>query len=246
VSVKQALVTGASRGIGAAAALALARNGFRVWLHYRAREDAAHQVARTIVERGGPEPILARFDLADRKGASEAVQALIEQHGTPDALVLAAGITHSALFALTSDKEWDEVIATNLGGLLAVGRPIVKSMLRVRAGRIVVVSSVVAHLGNAGQVAYAATKGGLSSAALSLARELAPRGITVNVVAPGLVDTEMLRGAPIERLLAGVPAGRLGRPSEVAHVIQYLCREESGCLTGQVVHVDGGMSLQSS
>ena len=203
-------------------------------------------MSRTIVERGGPEPILARFDLADRKGASEAVQALIEEHGTPDALVLAAGITHSALFALTSDKEWDEVIATNLGGLLAVGRPIVKSMLRVRAGRIVVVSSVVAHLGNAGQVAYAATKGGLSSAALSLARELASRGITVNVVAPGLVDTEMLRGAPIERLLTGVPAGRLGRPSEVAHVIQYLCGEESGCLTGQVVHVDGGMSLQSS
>lgn len=246
MSVKQALVTGASRGIGAAAAIALAQSGFRVWLHYRAREDAAQQVTRTIVERGGPEPILARFDLADRKGASEAVQALTEQHGAPDALVLAAGVTHNALFALTSDKEWDEVIATNLGGLLAVGRPIVKAMLRVRAGRIVVVSSVVAHIGNAGQVAYAATKGGLSSAALSLARELAPRDITVNVVAPGLVDTEMLRGAPIDRLLAGVPARRLGRPSEVAHVIRYLCSEESGCLTGQVVHVDGGMSLQAT
>lgn len=244
--MKQALVTGASRGIGAASAVALAQRGFRVWLHYRAREDAARQVARTIVDGGGAEPILARFDLADRTGASEAVQALTVQHGAPEALVLAAGVTHNALFALISDKEWDEVIATNLGGLLAVGRPIVKSMLRVRAGRIVVVSSVVAHIGNAGQVAYAATKGGLSSAALSLARELAPRGITVNVVAPGLVDTEMLRGAPIERLLAGVPARRLARPSEVAHVIGYLCSEESGCLTGQVVHVDGGMSLQSS
>lgn len=239
--MKQAFVTGASRGIGAAVALSLADAGFRIWLHYRAREHAARQVAATIVERGGPEPILVRFDLADRKAANDAVLGLMDQHGAPDALVLNAGITHNALFALTSDREWDEVIATNLGGLLAIGRPVVKAMVRARTGRIVFLSSVASQIGNTGQVAYAASKGALNSAALSLARELAPRGITVNVVAPGLIETEMVQGAPLDKLLPAIPAGRLGRPSEVAHVIQYLCSEESGCLTGQIVNVNGGM-----
>lgn len=239
--MKQAFVTGASRGIGAAVALSLADAGFRIWLHYRAREHAARQVAATIVERGGPEPILVRFDLADRKAANDAVLGLMDQHGAPDALVLNAGITHNALFALTSDREWDEVIATNLGGLLAIGRPVVKAMVRARTGRIVFVSSVASQIGNTGQVAYAASKGALNSAALSLARELAPRGITVNVVAPGLIETEMVQGVPLDKLLPAIPAGRLGRPSEVAHVIQYLCSEESGCLTGQIVNVNGGM-----
>jgi len=239
--VKQALVTGASRGIGASVALSLAEAGFRIWLHYRAREDAARQVAATIVERGGPEPVLVSFDLADRKAASDAVVALTNQHGAPDAFVLNAGVTLNALFALTSDREWDEVIATNLGGLLAVGRPVVKAMIRARTGRIVLVSSIASQIGNTGQVAYAASKGALNSAALSLARELAPRGITVNVVSPGLIETEMVKGAPLEKLLPTIPAGRLGRASEVAHVIRYLCSEESGCLTGQVVNVNGGM-----
>jgi 3-oxoacyl-[acyl-carrier protein] reductase len=235
--VKQVLVTGASRGIGAAAAIALAQSGFRVWLHYRAREDAAHQVARTIAERGGPEPILARFDLADRKGASEAVQALTEQHGAPDALVLAAGVTHNALFALTSDKEWDEVIATNLGGLLAIGRPIVKAMLRVRAGRIVVVSSVVAYIGNAGQVVYAATKGGVSSAAPSGQRTCA-RASPSTWSRQGSWTrrcSEELRSSgcsPAFRTQAGSTVG--GGPSSGTSAARV------GCLTGQVVHVDGG------
>ncbi|RPH65441.1 MAG: SDR family oxidoreductase [Myxococcaceae bacterium] len=239
--MKQALVTGASRGIGASVALSLAEAGFRIWLHYRSREDAARQVAATIVERGGPEPILVGFDLADRKVASDAVVALTDQHGAPDAFVLNAGITLNALFAMTSDREWDEVIATNLGGLLAVGRPVVKAMVRARTGRIVLVSSVASQIGNAGYVAYAASKGALNSAALSLARELAPRGITVNVVSPGLIETEMLQGAPVDKLLSAIPAGRLGRASEVAHVIRYLCSEESGCLTGQIVNVAGGL-----
>jgi 3-oxoacyl-[acyl-carrier protein] reductase len=239
--VKQALVTGASRGIGAAVALSLAEAGFRVWLHYRTGADAARKVAAAIVERGGPDPILVGFDLADRKSANDAVVALADEHGAPDALVLNAGITHNALFALTSDRDWDEVIATNLGGLLAVGRPVVKAMVRARTGRIVFVSSVASQIGNAGQVAYAASKGALNSAALSLAAELAPRAITVNVVAPGLIATEMIHGAPLNKLLPAIPAGRLGRPSEVAHVIRYFCTEESGCLTGQIINVSGGM-----
>ena len=227
-------------------ALSLAEVGFRVWLHYRTRADAAREVAATIVERGGPQPVLTAFDLADRKAADAAVGALIDQNGPPDALVLNAGITHDGLFALTSDREWDEILDTNLGGLLAVGRPVVKAMVRVRAGRIVVVSSVASQIGNPGQVAYAASKGALNSAALSLARELVTRGITVNVVVPGLIETEMVQRAPLERLLPAIPAGRLGRPSEVAHVIRYFCSDESGCLTGQIVNVDGGMVPQPS
>lgn len=234
-------MTGASRGIGASVALSLAEAGFRVWLHYRSREDAARRVAATIVERGGLEPVLVAFDLADRKAAGDAVIALIDGHGAPDALVLNAGITLNALFAMTSDRQWDEVMATNVGGLLAVGRPVVKAMVRARAGRIVFVSSVASRIGNAGQVAYAASKGAIESAALSLARELAPLGITVNVISPGLIETELVQGAPLDKLLHAVPAGRLGRPSEVAHVIRYFCSEESGCLTGQIVNVDGGM-----
>jgi 3-oxoacyl-[acyl-carrier protein] reductase len=222
-------------------ALSLAEAGFRIWLHYRTRVDAARAVAETIVDRGGPEPVLIDFDLADRKAADAAVLALIDRYGPPDALVLNAGITRDGLFALTSDREWDEILSINLGGLLAVGRPVVKAMLRVRAGRIVLVSSVASQIGNPGQVAYAASKGALNSAALSLARELATRGITVNVVVPGLIETEMVQRAPLEKLLAAVPVGRLGRPSEVAHVIRYFCSDESGCLTGQIVNVDGGM-----
>jgi 3-oxoacyl-[acyl-carrier protein] reductase len=239
--VKQALVTGASRGIGASVALSLAEAGFRVWLHYRSREDAARQVAATIVERGGPEPILVAFDLADRKAAGDTVITLIDEHGAPDALVLNAGITLNALFALTSDRQWDEVMATNLGGLVAVGRPVVKAMVRARTGRIVFVSSVASQIGNSGQVAYSASKGALDSAALSLARELAPFGITVNVISPGLIETEMVQGTPLDKLLLAIPTGRLGRPSEVAHVIRYFCSEESGGLTGQIVNVNGGM-----
>ena len=185
--------------------------------------------------------MLVSFDLADRKAANDAVIALTDQHGAPDAFVLNAGITLNALFALTSDREWDEVIATNIGGLLAVGRPVVKAMVRARTGRIVFVSSVASQIGNTGSVAYAASKGALNSAALSLARELAPRGITVNVVSPGLIETEMLQGAPVDKLRSATPAGRLGRPSEVAHVIRYFCSEESGCLTGQIVNVAGGL-----
>jgi len=243
-SLKQALVTGASRGIGAAVALALADDGFRVWIHYRAREEAARVVARDIVGRGGPQPLLFRCDLEDRRATDDATHRLIQQEGVPEALVLAAGITHGALFALTSDEDWDRIVATNLGGFVGVGRPVVKAMLRARTGRIVVLSSVIASVGNAGQVAYAATKGALSAAALSLARELQPRGITVNIVAPGLIDTEMLRGAPVERLLRAVPAARLGRPAEVAHVVRYLCSADGRPMTGRTFHVDGGMSLQ--
>ncbi|MCI0569810.1 MAG: 3-oxoacyl-ACP reductase FabG [Myxococcaceae bacterium] len=239
--MKQVLVTGASRGIGAAAARALAAAGFRVWLHYRSREEAARQVAREIVEAGGVEPYLVSFDLSRREEAHAATARLVEELGAPDALVVNGGITHSGMFALMDDASWDGVMGTNLGGFFAVARPVIKSMLRQRKGRLVLLSSVAAQRGNPGQVAYAASKGGLIAAARSLALELAPRSITVNVVAPGLVETEMLEGAPVKELLAYIPAGRVGRPEEVAHVIRYLCSDEAAYVTGQVIGVNGGM-----
>ena len=239
--MKQVFITGASRGIGAATALAMGGAGYRVWLHYRSQQAAARDVATAIVQAGGPEPHLVSFDAADRQAADAETCKLLDAFGVPDAVVLNAGIARNALFALTGDAEWDEVIATNLGSFFAIGRPLVKGMLRQREGRIVVLSSVAAQRGSPGQVAYAASKGALLSAARSLALELAPRGITVNVVSPGLVETEMLKGAPVPALLPLVPLGRVGQPHEVAHVIRYLCSEEAGFVTGQVFGVNGGM-----
>jgi 3-oxoacyl-[acyl-carrier protein] reductase len=239
--VKQVFITGASRGIGAATALGLGAAGYRVWLHYRRQEAAAREVAKAIVQAGGPEPHLVSFDIADRQATDAGTCTLLDAFGPPDAVVLNAGIARSAMFAFTDDSQWDEVISTNLGSFFAIGRPVVKGMLRQRKGRIVLLSSVAAQRGNAGQVAYAASKGALVSAARSLALELAPRGITVNVVSPGLIETEMLNGVPLPALLPLVPVGRLGQPREVAHVIRYLCSEEAGFVTGQVFGVNGGM-----
>ena len=239
--MKQVLITGATRGIGAATAVLMGSAGFRVWLHYRNREEAARAVAKTITANGGPEPALISFDLAQRQEVNSAIQAVLERMGTPGALVLNAGIARSGLFAFTDDAEWDEVMNTNVGGFLGVARPIVKAMIRERRGRIVLLSSVAAQRGNPGQVLYAASKGALTAAARSLALELAPRGITVNVVAPGLIETEMLDGTPINQLLPMIPLGRVGKPIEVAHVIQYLCSEEAAYVTGQVIAVNGGL-----
>jgi 3-oxoacyl-[acyl-carrier protein] reductase len=241
--LKQVLITGASRGIGAAIALQMGTAGYRVWLHYRTRAAAAEEVAAAIVRAGGPEPRLVAFDLADRQAAQAATEKLLEELGTPEAVVFNAGITANALFALTDDAQWDALFATNVGGFLAVGRPVVKAMVRERRGRIVLLSSLAAQRGNSGQVAYAASKGALLSAARSLALELAPRGISVNAVSPGLIETEMLAGAPLRALLPQVPLGRVGTPQEVAHVVRYLCSEEAGFVTGQVIGVNGGLCM---
>jgi len=239
--LKQVLVTGASRGIGAATALSLGTAGYRVWLHYRKEEAAARNVAAAIVQAGGPEPHLVSFDLADRQQTEAATRTLLRDMGAPDALVFNAGISRNELFALTDDALWDEVLGTNLGGFLAVGRPVVKAMVREKRGRIVLVSSVAAQRGSAGQVAYAASKGALISAARSLALELARLSITVNVVSPGLIQTRMLSGVPVEAYLPLIPLRRVGLPTEVAHVIRYLCSDEAGFVTGQVIGVNGGL-----
>lgn len=239
--MKQVLITGATRGIGAATAVLMGSAGSRVWLHYRDREEAARAVAQTITANGGPEPALISFDLTQRQEVNAAIRSVLDQVGAPDALVLNAGITRSGLFAFTDDAEWDEVMNTNVGGFLGVARPIVKAMIGEGRGRIVLLSSVAAQRGNPGQVLYAASKGALTAAARSLALELAPRGITVNVVAPGLIEAEILDGTPLNELLPMIPLGRVGKSIEVAHVIQYLCSEEAAYVTGQVIGVNGGL-----
>lgn len=239
--MKQVLITGATRGIGAATAVLMGSAGSRVWLHHRNREEAARAVAKTITANGGPEPALISFDLARRAEVNAAILSVLEQMGTPNALVLNAGIARSGLFAFTDDAEWDEVMNTNLVGFLGVARPIVKAMIREHRGRIVLLSSVAAQRGSPGQVLYAASKGALTAAARSLSLELAPRGITVNVVAPGLIETEMPDGTPINQLLPMIPLRRVGKPIEVAHVIQYLCSDEAAYVTGQVIGVNGGL-----
>jgi 3-oxoacyl-[acyl-carrier protein] reductase len=240
-SLKQALVTGSSRGIGAAIARRLAAENFHVWLNYRSSEEQAAVLAREICDAGHPSPLLTRFDVSDRDGASNAVQSLIDDHGAPDVLVVNAGIRRDGLFVFTESAAWDAVLDTNLGGFFSVAKPVVKAMLRRRSGRVILISSVAAQRGSPGQVNYAASKGALISAGRSLALEVAPRGITVNVVAPGLIETEMIAEAPVEKLLSFVPVRRLGKPEEVAHVVAYLCSPEAAFITGQVINVNGGM-----
>ncbi len=238
-----ALVTGASRGIGAAVALRLAADGFDVVLNFRSRHDAAERVA-TDVRAKGREAVLLPFDVADRMAARDALEAMLAKHdGPPAAVVANAGIARDNLLAYMEDAEWDAVLATGLGGFYNVIRPLIAPMVLARYGRIVGMASVSAQTGNPGQVNYAAAKGGLIAACKSLAREVGRKGVTVNVVAPGLIDTEMIADLPIDRMLQIVPVRRIGRPEEVAAAVSFFCAEEAGFVTGQVLGVNGGQYM---
>jgi 3-oxoacyl-[acyl-carrier protein] reductase len=237
---RYALVTGGSRGIGAAIAKRLARDGYDVVISFRTRRDAAEAVASEIAA-AGRRAWLEPFDVTDRGAARTALERLLVERGVPAAVVLNAGITRDGLLGMMSDADWDQVIATGLGAFFNVVRPLVGELLRARRGRIVAIASVSGLMGNAGQVNYSAAKGGLIAAVKALSREIGKRGITVNAVAPGLIDTEMVKDLPLERMLQAVPLGRLGRPEEVAAAVSYLCSEDAGYVTGQVLSVNGGL-----
>lgn len=240
--VRRALVTGASRGIGAACAEALARDGYAVVINYRARKEAAEEVRSRIVERGG-EATLCGFDVADPVAARAAVEALLAADPRPiSVLVNNAGVVADNPFPLMPYEDWSRVLRTTLDGFYNVTHPLVMPMVRARSGRIINIASVSGVIGNRGQVNYSAAKAGLIGATKALARELAKRRVTVNAVAPGPVDTEMMAGVPLEHVLKLIPMRRVGTPAEVAAAVSFLAGEEAGYITGQVLGVNGGMA----
>ncbi|PCD00899.1 3-oxoacyl-ACP reductase FabG [Halopseudomonas pelagia] len=235
------LVTGSSRGIGRAVALRLARDGFDIVLHCRQQKDAAAAVAAEIEALGRQARILC-FDVADRQAACAALEADVETHGAYYGVVCNAGITADGAFPALSDSDWDSVIHTNLDGFYNVLKPLCMPMIRRRKpGRIVVMSSVSGIMGNRGQVNYSASKAGLIGAMKALAVELAKRKITVNCVAPGLIDTEMVEQHVIDEALKAIPMQRLGSADEVAATVAFLCSADAGYITRQVFSVNGGM-----
>ncbi|HYG05261.1 MAG TPA: 3-oxoacyl-ACP reductase FabG [Stenotrophomonas sp.] len=235
------LVTGASRGIGRAIALRVGAAGHDVVVHCRSRIDEAQAVAAEIRALGQQARVLA-FDVADRAASAAALLADVEAHGAYYGVVCNAGIARDNAFPAMSGEDWDAVVHTNLDSFFNVLNPLVMPMVRRRKpGRIVTLSSVSGLVGNRGQTNYSAAKAGIIGATKALALELASRAITVNCVAPGLIDTEMLEAEVVEHALPLVPARRLGRPEEVAAAVVFLLSEDAGYITRQVISVNGGL-----
>ena len=235
------LVTGASRGIGKHIALALAHAGFDIVVHYRSQESAAKLVMEAV-RNIGVEADLMCFDVADREAAAKALEQDIDAKGAYYGIVCNAGINRDNAFPALTDSDWDRVIRTNLDGFFNVLRPIVMPMVRAKqGGRIVILSSVAGLIGNRGQVNYSASKGGLIAASKALAVELAKRRITVNCVAPGLIETEMTEKVDLGQIMTLIPMRRLGRPEEGAGLVAYLFSADAAYITRQVISVNGGM-----
>lgn len=238
---KTVFVTGSSRGIGKAAALRLARDGYDIVLHCR-NGVAEAQAVKQEVEALGRSARVLQFDIADREAAATLLLQDVEQHGAYYGVVCNAGIARDNAFPAMSGEDWDLVVHTNLDGFFNVLNPLTMPMVRRRKpGRIVVLSSVSGVMGNRGQVNYSASKAGLIGACKALALELAKRSITVNCVAPGLIETEMVDDLPVAEALKMIPARRMGKPEEVAATISFLMSEDAGYITRQVISVNGGM-----
>lgn len=236
------LVTGSSRGIGKAIALRLAQSGFDIVVHCRSRIEEAEEVAQSIRELGRQARVL-QFDVSHRNETAEKLLADVESHGAYYGVVLNAGLTRDNAFPALTDEDWDIVLRTNLDGFYNVLHPIMMPMIRRRkAGRIVCITSVSGLIGNRDQVNYSASKAGIIGAAKALAIELAKRKITVNCVAPGLIDTDILdENLPIDEILKMIPAARMGSPEEVAHAVDFLMDEKAAYITRQVIAVNGGL-----
>jgi 3-oxoacyl-[acyl-carrier protein] reductase len=236
------LVTGSSRGIGRAIALRLARDGYDVVVHCRSRRDEAEAVAQAVRAQGRESRVL-QFDVSDRQEAERVLLADVEAHGCYYGIVCNAGIARDGAFPALSGEDWDTVLRTNLDGFFNVLHPLTMPLVRRRRpGRIVTLSSLSGIQGNRGQVNYSAAKAGIIGATRALAVELASRGITVNCVAPGLVESDMLEPHVLEAALKLIPAGRVGQPEEVAATVSFLLSEGAAYITRQVISVNGGLS----
>ena len=241
---KVVLVTGASQGIGEAVATAFAAEGAKVVAAARSREKLEALAAKVAGSGGTVVPHV--LDLADFEGAQASIKTAVAEHGVPDALINNAGVTADNLILRMKRDEWERVIATNLTGVFAVTQEIVKGMIRRKSGRIVNVTSVVALMGNAGQVNYAASKAGVIGFTKSLAREIGSRGITVNAIAPGYIETAMtaaLSEDQKKKLIDQIVLGRLGRPEDIAGACLFLASEDASYVTGEVLNVSGGLHM---
>ena len=238
-----ALVTGASRGIGAAIAMELAQRGLKV-IGTATTEDGATKISAALAAHAGCKG--AMLDVNDAAAAQALIDAVTRDHGGVQVLVNNAGITRDMLAMRLKDDDWDAVLDTNLKAVFRMSRAVMRTMMKQRYGRIINITSVVGASGNAGQANYAAAKAGVAGMTRALARELGSRGITVNCVAPGFIETDMTASLPEEQqkaLLGQIPLGHLGKPADIAHAVAFLASPQAGYVTGQEIHVNGGMYM---
>jgi len=235
-----AIVTGGSKGIGRSICAQLARSGCYVVINYHRDKKGAEQTL-TMVQNEGSQGEIYQFDVRDTEAAEEAVNDIAERLGSIDILINNAGIIADGLFMMMSQKNWQSVIDTSLQGFYNMTRPVIEKMVRRRKGAIVSISSASSLMANRGQANYAAAKAGLNAASRSVASEVARLGIRINVVAPGLIETDMIRDVPKDQIKALIPMARIGRPDEVARVVGFLCSDAASYMTGQIISVNGGM-----
>ncbi len=235
-----ALVTGAGKGIGKAIAVELARHGIFVYINYLSDRVSAEKTLQDI-QSSNHNASLLQFDITNQDEALKSVNTIINRKGRVDILVNNAGLRDDKLLVMMKKDAWQRVIDTNLTSFYNLTKPVVKNMLKNRFGRIVNITSTAGEMGNQGQVNYSASKAGLIGATKALAREIGKRNITVNAVSPGFIETSMLEGMDKSEIAKTIPAGRLGRPDEIAHAVAFLCSDKASYINGQVIGVNGGL-----
>lgn len=237
---KIAIVTGASKGIGRAISVELGRSGCYIIINYHSDENGAQKTLKKVRAAGGDGEIMG-FDVSSLEETATAIKDIAQRHSRIDILINNAGVTADGLFIMMSREKWDTVVNTNLNGFYNMTKPVLEKMIRKKTGIVVSISSASALMANRGQANYSAAKAGLIAASRSIASEVARLGVRVNVVAPGLIETDMIKGAPVDNIKNLIPMARIGKPEEVATVVRFLCSGDASYITGQVITVNGGM-----